>query len=117
MHREAERLAAMHQRIYQRESAQLEVWLRCRAAEICGQFVPRTTDLFGHAPAGPDWQRHAAPLDRLAGFAADPSGSASSRREAASVVASYRDRNSNLASYGCLSPPVLNPLGMLMLVP
>ena len=117
MHREAERLTAAHQRIYQRETEQLAAWLRRRAEDICGAFVPRTTDLFGDVPAGPDWQQCTAPLDRLAGFAADPDRPAASRRQAARVVASFKDQSDELEAYGCLSPPALNPLGMLMLVP
>lgn len=117
MHREAARLSAMHQGIYCRETEQLEAWLRCRADEICGKFVPRTNDLFGDSPTGPDWQKHAEPLDRLAGFAADPNKPAAPRREAAGVVAVYQKRDEDLAAYGCLSPPALSPLGMLMLVP
>jgi hypothetical protein len=65
MHREAAPLSGMHQGIYCRETEQLEAWLRCRADEICGKFVPRTNDLFGDAPSGPDWQQHVEPLDRL----------------------------------------------------
>jgi hypothetical protein len=117
MHREAAPLSGMHQGIYCRETEQLEAWLRCRADEICGKFVPRTNDLFGDAPSGPDWQQHVEPLDRLAGFAADPNRPAAPRREAAGVVALYQRRDEDLAAYGCLSPPALSPLGMLMLVP
>ncbi len=117
MRREAERLAAAHQRIYERETEQLQAWLRWRAEDMCGKFVPRTADLFGDAPSGPDWQQHAAPLDRLAGVAADPNRSAALRREAVGVVALYQRHDEDLAAYGCLSPPVLSPLGMLMLVP
>jgi superfamily II DNA or RNA helicase len=117
MHRQAERLAAANQSIYHRETQQLQAWLGRRTEEICGKYVPRITDLFGNAPSGPDWQQHAAPLDRLAGLAADPNSPAAPRREAAKVVALYQRRNEDLAAYACLAPPALSALGMLMLVP
>src|SRR5262249_421704 len=109
MHREAERLAAASSRIYDRETRQSDACRRCRAEETWGKFVPRTVDLFGEAASGPDWQQNAAPLDRLAGFAADFDRPAASRREAASVVAQYQQRNESLATHGRLSPPALSP--------
>ena len=116
MHREAERLGAAGCRIYSREAEQLQAWLRCRADELCGAFVPPTADLFGDTQSGPEWQRRAAPFDRLAALAADADRPPSLRREAGSVVALCQRRRDEIAARGQLVPPVLIPLGILMLV-
>jgi hypothetical protein len=117
MHREAERLGAASHRIYQRDVEQLQAWLRCRADELCGAFVPRAADLFGDTQVGPEWQRRTEPFDRLAALAADADRPPSLRREAGSVVALYQRHSDEFAARAYLVPPVLIPLGMLMLVP
>jgi hypothetical protein len=91
--------------------------LRGRAEDICGAYGPRTGDLFGAAAPGPDWQWLEAPLDRLAGFAADGSNPPPRRREASSAVALFQQRSTELTARTSLLPPVLSPIGMLMLVP
>jgi hypothetical protein len=100
-----------------RELADLQRWLRLRADDICGAYVPRTADLFGFAPVVPAWRSLPAPLDRLAAFAADADNPPSRRREASSTVALCRRRADERAGRIALSPPRLQPIGMLMLVP
>lgn len=117
MRREAERLAAAGRRIYERDAEQAQAWLRCRADELCGLFSPRAADLFDDTQSGVEWQRRAEPFDRLTALVADADSSPSLRREAGSVVALYQRRGDEHAARGCLLPPVLIPLGMLMLVP
>jgi hypothetical protein len=117
MHREAERLSAASQRIYQREAEQLQAWLRCRADELCGAFVPRPADLFGDPQSESERRRQAEPFDRLAALATDADRPASLRREAGSVAALYQRRSDELAVRRNLLLSVLIPLGMLMLVP
>ena len=55
----------------EREASDLQDWLRRRADDICGAFVPQTGDLFGATKVGPDWGLLSAPLERLAAFTAD----------------------------------------------
>jgi hypothetical protein len=117
MQRMAAEFAAAHRDASERETAELERWLRLRADDICGAFVPRTADLFGADPTCPDWQLLAEPLDRLAAFSADGGNPPGRRREADSVVALFRRRSKERGERGTLSPPTLLPAGMLMLVP
>jgi superfamily II DNA or RNA helicase len=109
--------AAMRRCATDREASELERWLRLRADSICGAFVPRTADLFGTVPTGPDWQLLAAPLDRLAAFAGDGANLAVRRREADSVVSLFRRRIGEHEACAAVSPTMLLPAGMLMLVP
>jgi hypothetical protein len=109
--------AAMRRCATDREASELERWLRLRADSICGVFVPRTADLFGTVPTGPDWQSLAAPLDRLAAFAGDGANLAVRRREADSVVSLFRRRIGEHEACAAVSPTMLLPAGMLMLVP
>ena len=92
LQRMAVAFAATRRDAIDREASELERWLRLRADDICGAFVPRTADLFGAVPADPDWQLLAAPLDRLAAFAADGGNPSGRRREADSVVSLFRRR-------------------------
>jgi superfamily II DNA or RNA helicase len=101
----------------EREAAELERWLRLRADDICGAFVPRTADLFGAMPPGPDWLSLSAPLDRLAAFAAAGGNPPARRREADSVIELFQRRTRERHARSALSPPILLPVGMLMLVP
>jgi hypothetical protein len=109
--------AAMRRGATDSEASELERWLRLRADSICGAFVPRTADLFGAVPTGPDWQLLAAPLDRLAAYVADGGNPSGRRREADSVVSLFQRRASEREGRGPVSPPILIPAGMLMLVP
>ena len=99
------------------EGATLERWLRKRADEICGVSMAGMADLFDTVPAGPAWQSSSIPLDRLAGYAADGNNPTTRRREANSVVELFQRRSNERGEHGDLSPPVLRPIGMLMLVP
>jgi superfamily II DNA or RNA helicase len=117
MQRMAVEIAATRRGATDREAAELERWLRLRADDICGAFVLRTADLFGAVPAGQDWQLLGEPLDRLAAFAADGGNLSARRREADSVVSLFLRRAREREGRGALSPPMLLPAGMLMLVP
>ena len=117
MQRLAMEFAATRRGATDREAAELERWLRLRADDICGAFFHRTADLFGAVPTDPDWQLLAAPLDRLAAFAADGTNLSARRREADSVVSLFRRRAREREARAALSPPMLVPAGMLMLVP
>jgi hypothetical protein len=114
MQRDAARFAADHQRKAGREAGELQDWLRRRADDICGAFVPQTGDLFGATKVGPDWGLLSAPLERLAAFTADADISQARRREANSAVELFQRRSVERAA---LPPPVLSLIGMLMLVP
>ena len=114
MRRQAERFASEFQCAAERESLQLQQWLRIRTDDICGSFVPRTGDLFGARASDADWRSLSAPLDRLQGFAADANNPLPRRREASDVVRVFSQRSDMLA---VLPPPHLRPIGMLMLLP
>jgi len=117
MLRETAQVAADHQQRSQRETSDLQDWLHRRASDVCGAFEPQTGDLFGAVAHGPAWQLLPLPLDRLAVFAADDSNTPARRREANSIVELYQRRITEQAARAVLSPPVLRPIGMLMLVP
>jgi hypothetical protein len=108
---------AMRDRAAYGDLADLKRWLRLRADDICGTFIPRTPDLFGVVPIAPMWQTLGAPLDRLTAFAADGSNPPAGRREADSAVALFQRRTRERESRADLSPPMLLPVGMLMMVP
>jgi hypothetical protein len=97
--------------------ADLQDWLQSRCKDICGAYVPRTGDLFGTDPPGPNWQVLAAPLDRLAGFAADANNQPNRRRDAGSMVELFQQRGKEHTASSAMQPPALRPLGLLMLVP
>ena len=107
-------ITAHHQRRTEREASGLQDWLRRRADDICGAFVPQTDDLFGASKVGPAWRLLSAPLERLAAFTADADNPPARRREANSAVELFQRR---AAARAALSPPVLSLIGMLMLVP
>ncbi len=117
MQRMAVELAATRRGEADREAAKLERWLQLRADDICGAFVQRTADLFGAVPVGPDWQLLNEPLDRLAAFAADAGNPSGRRREAGSVVSLFQRRARQREARAEISPPMLLPAGILMLVP
>jgi len=71
--------------------------------------------LLHRGPGESTWS--SVPLDRLAVFAADDSNTPARRREANSIVELYQRRITEQAARAVLSPPVLRPIGMLMLVP
>ncbi|HUB16254.1 MAG TPA: helicase-related protein [Acetobacteraceae bacterium] len=100
-----------------RDRIDLERWLKLRADEICGVFVPRTADLFAEPPDRPAWKSVSAPLDRLAAFASEAANAPAARREANSVLTLFRNRSEEAASDGTPSPPSLRLFGMLLLVP
>jgi hypothetical protein len=117
MQRMAVEFATTRRATIDREAAELERWLRLRAADICGAYVTRIADLFGAIPTGPDWQLLVEPHDRLAAFAADGANPSARRREADSVVSLYWRRAGDREMHAALSPPILLLSGMLMLVP
>jgi hypothetical protein len=96
------------------DRANLDRWLARRADAICGPRQPEPADLFGMAPSGPAWRRASDPLERLTSFATDIANPAADRRAADGVVSVHRRRVRNIPT---LAPPVLHPIGMLMLVP
>jgi superfamily II DNA or RNA helicase len=100
-----------------REAIDLELWLGKRAEDLCGSALPRMDDLFGSAPVRPVWQDDAPPLHRLAAYAADAINPSLRRRAARSAVELYQRREKDRSDRAALSPPVLRPIGLLMLVP
>jgi hypothetical protein len=106
-----------HQEQLEREVNHLRSWLCQRSDDICGEFLPRTDDLFGEASKDPDWQLLSEPLDRLAAFVADADNPPARRHEANSAVELYQRRSAECAARASLSQPALHPIGMLMLVP
>ena len=117
MQRDVAQFSSGHLRRLDHEDADQRSWLRGRAGSICGEFVPRTGDLFGLPASGPDWQLLSEPLDRLAAFSADGGNPAARRREANSVVELFQRRGRERASRAALSEPSLCQIGMLMLTP
>lgn len=115
MQRMAARFATQLQQHCEREGAELQAWLHLRARDICGPYTPRTDDLFGALPPGPDWQYLAAPLDRLTGFAADAANSPEQRRSATAAIELFTQRSTDVSARANLLPPVLRPIGMLLL--
>jgi hypothetical protein len=112
--RVAARFTADHQGKAEREAGDLEDWLRRRADDICGAFVPQTGDLFGATNVGAGWRLLSAPIERLAAFTSDADNPPARRREANSAVELFRRLT---VARAALSPPVLSLIGMLMLVP
>ncbi len=106
-----------HQQRTQRETNDQRQWLRGRADDICGAFVPRTGDLFGAVTPGQDWLSLSGPLDRLSAFASDGSNPPTQRREANSAVELFQRRDTERNTNALSSPATLRLSGMLMLVP
>lgn len=102
---------------FEDERRALGQWLRLRADQICGVSLPLINDLFGVEPSSPVWRSSNSPLERLASYAADGSNPITRRREANSAVELFRNRSNERDGCMRLSPPVLRPIGMLMLVP
>jgi hypothetical protein len=117
MERHATGVVRSHQEQLERDVNHLRSWLRQRSDDICGEFLPRTDDLFGEASKDPDWQLLSEPLDRLAAFVADADNLPTRRREANSAVELYQRRIAECAARASLSQPALHQIGMLMLVP
>jgi Helicase conserved C-terminal domain len=117
MRREADRAIGDLRQQTERAASDLQDWLHRRANVICGVREPMTGDLFGAAPQGPDWRFAAAPLERLARYAADAGNSPERRREADGTIQSFHLKDNDLAAYANVTEPMLQPIGMLMLVP
>ena len=113
----AERLgvefAGAHQGRLQREVAVARAWLQRRSGEICGAVALRAADLFEAGAADDSWHSCADPERRLDGFVADATMPAGRRREAAEVLARFRQAASEQMALPLASVRVL---GMLMLV-
>ncbi len=88
----------------------LQHWLRNRANDICGTFVPCTGDLFGVVAHGPAWSSISAPLDRLAAFATDGSNPPAQRRAANSTVELFQRRGKEREARTLSLPPTLRQL-------
>ena len=110
--RVSEEYAAAQRDRLDREDAVAQAWLERRTDKICGARKAAIGDLFDTMPLPPDWRSSAQPEQRLAGFAADSSQNAASRRDAAEVLAQFRSRLRPE-----MSPPLIRGLGLLMLVP
>jgi Helicase conserved C-terminal domain/Type III restriction enzyme, res subunit len=117
MQREVAGTSTEHLQRTEREASEIRQWLRGRADDICGAFVPRTGDLFGAVMPGPDWLSLSAPLDRLSAFAADNSNPPTRRREANSAVELFQRRGREREAKALSLTPILRLMGMLMLVP
>ena len=117
MQRHAAAVVADHQRRQALDADGLRNWLSRSADDICGRFNPRTSDLFGLATDCPRWQLVSEPIERLAAFSDDAGNSPARRREASDIVELFQRRTRESTARAALSPPVLRPLGVLMLVP
>jgi hypothetical protein len=104
--------AAQYRRRIAQQDAIADAWLERTATELCGAWRPTTGDLFGTAPAEPDWRSLSAPAERLAAFAADPVVPGPQRRQACDALDRYRIRARSEPS-----PQSVRSLGLLMLVP
>ena len=117
MRREADRAIGDLRQQTERAASDLQDWLHRRANVICGVREPMMSDLFGAAPQGPEWRFAAAPLERLARYAADAGNSPERRREADGTIQSFHLKDNDLAAYANVTEPMLQQIGMLMLVP
>jgi hypothetical protein len=115
--REVSQIVDDHRRRAANESRHIQDWLRRRADDFCGRFVPQTPDLFGAVEGGPAWRLQSDPLERLAAFAVDADNAPARRREASNVVEVFQLRAKERAARMALSPPLVRLIGMLMLVP
>jgi hypothetical protein len=109
-----EAFMARHEVSKQEEIERSRRWLRVKANQLCGAFVPETADLFGDFHDGPAWSRQDDPLARLVSFATDPETPKPKRRDAnvaLEIVGSIEH------SYARPDSIVCRPVGMLMLVP
>ncbi len=101
----------------ERAATDLQNWLHRRAEAVCGVREPVMDDLFSALPQGPEWRFETAPLERLASYAADAGNPPERRREADSTIQSFQIRTNELAAYSNVTEPMLQPIGMMMLVP
>jgi hypothetical protein len=114
------------------EQERLAEWLGLRAREITGSDVTAISqiDLFAEpsaqtgdqgqerlsAPPG-RWIQITDPAERLAGFASDPTQPGKKRFEAEGVLKLYQQRQNILAIRMDLKEPIVDLLGVLMIVP
>ena len=114
MQRIASEFTADHQEQAERGAGELEIG--CAGAPmISAAHSCRRPAICSAQPRGPDWRLLSAPLDRLAAFAADgeQSTGATARGEQRHRAVPARRERERVR----LSPPILSPIGMLMLVP
>lgn len=104
-----------HHADLQKERDSLAGWLRTRTLEICGP-VEKQIDLFAQATAS-RWKTATNETERLAAFAADAQNPARARTEAHTVLELHTRRLDELRRRERLEPPVVTPLGLLLLVP
>jgi ERCC4-related helicase len=117
MHRVAADFAASQCGRVEHDAADLQLWLRLRADDVCGTHVREVPDLFGFSPALPGWKSLPTSLERLAAFVADADNPPARRREASSVVALFQRRRSEGQARAVFLEPRLRPIGMLLLLP
>jgi hypothetical protein len=117
MQRTADAFAAGQKASGVQEAEELDRWLKLRADKLCGPPRQRIADLFEPPPDEPGWRSPLPDRDRLASFAADGENPTSRRADAKAVLALYEERAADRARRLMLSPPILRPLGMLMLLP
>jgi hypothetical protein len=116
---EADAFRAAHAEELSRERESLLAWLKGRVAEITGTSIaPRQGGLFAEAEGtGPGWAALSDPSARLASFAVAEGVPSKARHEAEGVLRLLVQRLDFLDRRARLEPLVVEPLGMLLLVP
>lgn len=128
----AQAFVASRQQDMSGEQERLGEWLGLRALEITGSDVTAASqmDLFVEqsaqqgtqgqgklsSPPG-SWVQLTDPAERLAGFASDPTQLSKKRFEAEGVLKLYQQRQSILLARMDLKEPIVDLLGVLMIVP
>jgi hypothetical protein len=126
----AEAFVENHREELERSRGAQARWLADRARETTAGAIPeaRIMELFAEGASvvrdreetgegGPSWSALTDPEERLAAFARDSAQSPARRNEAEGVLRIYRQRIRELEAHFALEPPVVIPLGLLMLVP
>lgn len=111
----ADAFRTQHQQMLDVERRELELWLRTRADEICGQPQPQR-DLFAPAEA-PSWRTSSSPRERLAGYALDRSNPSRQRTEAQTAITLFQRRLDDEQLRSTLAAGHVSMLGVLLLVP
>ncbi|HEY1936015.1 MAG TPA: helicase-related protein [Acetobacteraceae bacterium] len=117
MQRLTAQFTAVQTAIEERESGNVRRWLSNRANGVCGTRIAQVEDLFGAPVIGPRWQLLDDPIERLTAFAVDPDNTPARRREASSAIELFKRRSKESIERLAFAPPVLRPLGLLMLLP
>ncbi len=116
-HLASERHASFIQRfdaLRRAENDRARHWLRVKADQVCGAFIPPTGDLFGEPTPGPVWLLQEDPTARLISFATCLDTPLAKRREADKALETFQA----IAPHDAMPGPIASrPIGMLMLVP